>query len=190
MLHLLIPLFSSFNHTERHNRNEHMGEYWMYACVDKKTGCVILRLNPQRGFGGMKWGEYIGTDKGDAMLKLLNTKFCPDGAVWGLVSDYGNRLFTNLSDDIFLLKIVPFEVNLSQKADDLEDIGLHPWLREEALVENLTTPVIIELCDRNLPDMKKLHAFSGATSRPFDPPDLPWFGLKKPQAVGGLKVAQ
>ena len=55
------------------------------------------------------------------------------------------------------------------------------------LFEDLTKPQIIELCDKNLPDMKKLHAFSGATSRPFDPPNLAWFGLKKLQAAGGLE---
>ena len=76
---------------------------------------------------------------------------------------------------------MPFQTNLFEHANDLADIGLHPWLRDEALFEDLTKPQIIELCDKNLPDMKKLHAFSGATSPSFDPPNLAWFGLKKPQ---------
>ena len=77
---------------------------------------IIQSNNPQRGLGGMKWGEYIGTPIGEKMLLLLRTQFCPRGSVWGVASDWGNYEFplhTNIPDDVY--KIV----------QDIEDVACH-----------------------------------------------------------------
>lgn len=99
-----------------------MGEYWMFICVDS-NGRVVARLNPQRGFGGMKIGEYIGTQKGDKMLLFLNDYFCPRDSVWGYGSDYGGRVFpdnVHVPDDVY------------EAAKYMEDMGCNYLLRRMA----------------------------------------------------------
>ena len=65
-----------------------MGEYFFYVLVDG-DGNVVASFNPQHGFGGLKWGEFIGSHAGEQMLQLLRDKFTPYNCVWGTISDYG-----------------------------------------------------------------------------------------------------
>ena len=96
-----------------------MGEYFLYVCVTKRHR-VIAMLNPQRGFGGMAWGQFLGTQRGQA---LLNDKFCLSGCKWIVVSDYG------YSSD----KSVLHGDLLYDRSRYVKDIGLNRDLRESAM---------------------------------------------------------
>lgn len=81
---------------------------------------VIAMLNPQRGFGGMAWGQFLGTQRGQALLGILNDKFCLSGCKWIVVSDYG------YSSD----KSVLHGDLLYDRSRYVKDIGLNRDLRE------------------------------------------------------------
>ena len=44
-----------------------MGIYYLYVCCDDIDGSVVAQFNPQHGFGGLKWGEFVGTNVGTQM---------------------------------------------------------------------------------------------------------------------------
>jgi len=74
-----------------------MGQYWQFVCVTK-DGTPVMRINPQRGLGGMKWGEYIGTKVGYRMIKkVLNEHFTPNGTAWACFGDAGGCEFLRVS---------------------------------------------------------------------------------------------
>lgn len=117
-------------------KGKEMAQYWQFVCV--KDGRVVLRVNPQRGLGGMKWGEYIGTPLGSRMLQFLQEHFCPSGGVWGVASDYGDHVFkrgTAVPDDVYSL------------ANDLEDVACHPQFRAMAVSAQLTDPSFLSMWD-------------------------------------------
>ena len=86
-----------------------MGEYWLFVCVNSTTGEILMHLNPQSGFGGMKWGECISTFRGHHLLELLKNKFCPPGAVWAVVSDYGRAHYFPEGFNFKLLRNYAYE---------------------------------------------------------------------------------
>jgi len=71
-----------------------MGEYLTYVCIDK-TGKVVARCCPLHGFGGMKWGEFVGTPAGQRLLLLLQEEFCEagdaDGESWVSMDSLARR---------------------------------------------------------------------------------------------------
>lgn len=129
-----------------------MGAYWQFVCV--KDACVVLRVNPQRGLGGMKWGEYIGTPCGLRMLEFLQENFCPSGAVWGVACDHGAHNFppgTAVPDKVYDI------------ADKLEDIACHPLFRKMAKKAQLAAPdpELLAMWDRNTALFVELYTERG-----------------------------
>lgn len=97
-----------------------MGEYFLYICISEARRVKAI-LNPLRGFGGMKWGEFIGTNKGKKLLQLLNKDFSCSGCKWIVVSDYGFSSVDGLDGALLY--------DLSKK---VKDIGLNDLLRDKA----------------------------------------------------------
>ena len=111
-----------------------MGVYYMYVCVDAAGACRA-HFNPQHGFGGLKWGEYIGTPLGDRLMHLLQTEFTPNGCRWGIASDAGFQT-PGLSDN-----------DLYEELHRTNDFALNEALRARALNLKLTTPETLDLMD-------------------------------------------
>ena len=107
-----------------------MAPYYMIVKVLSSTkDQVFAYFNPQHGFGGMKGGEYIGTEAGEKVLQILKTEFCEPGYTWIIVNDEYNR--TDLYD----------------KAEMGICIGLDSNFRKRAIEENLTNKEILKFWD-------------------------------------------
>ena len=87
-----------------------MGVYYFFACVDQRDR-IVASFNPQHGFGGLKWGEFVGTSRGDRMFALLEDRYCPDGCRWRVVDD--------ADDDVGIDRVRDFAWNLEVRADAL-----------------------------------------------------------------------
>ena len=149
-----------------------MGEYWVFVCVNRTTGEILMHLNPQSGFGGMKWKEFIGTAKGTWLLDLLKDMFCPPAAVWAVVSDYGGARYFPEGFNFELLRD-----DASERACDTHCIGFHPTLRRMAMDLGLTDKKLLELGDLVAMDKKELVERTGGNGRHLTPPDLEKMGL-------------
>ena len=149
-----------------------MGEYWLFVCLNSTTREILMHLNPQSGFGGMKWGECIGTFRGHHLLELLQNKFCPRGAVWAVVSDYGAAHFFPEGFNFELLRD-----DASERACDTHCIGFHPTLRRMAMDLGLTDKKLLELGDLVAMDKKELVERTGGNGRHLTAPDLKKMGL-------------
>ena len=104
-----------------------MGVYYYFACVDRRDHLVASFI-PQHGFGGLKWGEFIGTSRGDRMLSLLKSRYCPDGCVWRVVDDSG--------DDREYGRI-----------EGVRDFAWNPNVRADAVAEGITTFDVLATMD-------------------------------------------
>ena len=116
-----------------------MGIYYRYACCDA-NGTVVAQFNPQRGFGMLKWGEFVGTHVGSQMLQLLRRRFCPQECRWGIVSDAGfvdGELCTVSIDGIALYEL----------AEVAPDFALNPELRKIAIDARWTSQAWIDKLD-------------------------------------------
>ena len=136
----------------------------MYVCVHK--GLVLARLSPLRAFGGLKWQEFAGTSAGENLLTLLADEFCPRGAVWMRVSDYGGVGPEAPQGTVN-------GATLYETAEHLEDLALHPQFRERAVDLGLTNAATLKVCDDMLPAARGFRASTGASMRSLDPPELP-----------------
>ena len=110
-----------------------MGTYFYFACVDA-SGRKIASFNPQHGFGGLKWGEFVGTLRGDRMLSLLQRRYCPDGCCWCVVDDTDG----------------------SEWVSHVRDFAWNCELRDAALAEELTTPDILRMMDDIAEQVRKI----------------------------------
>ena len=119
----------------------------MYVCVTKE-GKVIAHFNSQHGFGGMKWGEYIGTKYGKKILQILQNEYCDADCKWITVSDYGYS-----DDDEFTDGEALYDAAKVTRA-----IGILGCFRAKALEQNLTTQEMINFWDNILRTFKK-HGF-------------------------------
>ena len=99
-----------------------------------RQGKLIAGFNPQHGFGGLKWGEFIGTQRGEKMLTLLRNEFCPHGCIWGTISDYG------YAD-------IQVEADLYESFDTVNDFALNQDVRRRALEEQLVSNVTLKYMD-------------------------------------------
>lgn len=114
-----------------------MGIYYLYVCCDI-DGRVVAQFNPQHGFGGLKWGEFVGTNVGTQMLNLLKNEFCPRGCSWGIVSDAGfvsSELSAGSDHDLYEL------------ATTVPDFALNSDVRQIALDNNLASQTMMDIMD-------------------------------------------
>jgi hypothetical protein len=114
-----------------------MGEYFLYILV-KQDGTVVAHFNPQHGFGGMKLGEFIGTDAGAKVLKLLQSDYCCENAKWITVSDEGF-----VSDEQYCSN----DADWFHLAEQTQPIGKLECFRRKAIEQKLTTPQSIVFWD-------------------------------------------
>lgn len=140
-----------------------MGEYWRYVCVTPR-GVAIAMLSPICAFGGLKWDEFVGTEAGKRLLALLNEAFCPAGAHWARVSDYG---------DVRDVSPAP-SATLYDQSDTLPDLALHPELRRRALARGIGSERSFANCDARLPLCREWAAQDETCSMiRYEAPTLP-----------------
>lgn len=149
-----------------------MGEYWLFVCLNRTTGEILMHLNPQSGFGGMKWGECIGTFHGHHLLELLKNKFCPPGAVWAVISDYGDARYFPEGFNFDFLRDDAWD-----RACDTHCIGFHPTLRRMAMDLGLTCKELMEVGDKVAMNKKVLVECTGGNGRHLTAPDLKQIGI-------------
>ena len=147
-----------------------MGEYFFYVLVDG-DGNVVASFNPQHGFGGLKWGEFIGSYAGEQMLQLLRDKFTPYNCVWGTISDYG---FMDIS--------VSIETDPYDKLDTVNDLALNPHVRLCALEKHLVSHETLDYMDAIT---KRLENFWKPTAESMKPALMDNFKRKSARLGGG-----
>lgn len=107
-----------------------MGVYYFFACVDRR-GRLVASFNPKHGFGGSKWGEFVGTTRGDRMLSLLAKRYCPDGCRWRVVDDSAD------GDD----------KSLYEGIDRVRDFAWNASVRADAVADGIATPGVLAMMD-------------------------------------------
>lgn len=121
----------------------------MYVCIDKKNKRVIAHFNPQHGYGGMKWGEFIGTTIGNQVLKLLIEEFCNENCTWIIVSDYGFASDASCNGEA-----------LYNEAEDTQKIGFDSKFVERALELGFTTKENIDFWQRIHACVTNCHVYN------------------------------
>jgi len=149
-----------------------MGEYYMFVCINSTTGEILMHFNPQSGFGGMAWKQCIGTARGQWLLDLLRNKFCPDGAAWAVISDYGDARYFPEGFNFDFLRDDAWD-----RACDTHCIGFHPTFRRMAMTLGLTNDRLLEVGDKLAKDKKRLVECTGGNDRHLTPPELEKMGL-------------
>ena len=124
-----------------------MGIYYIYVCCDSE-GRVVAQFNPQRGFGGLKWGEFVGTPAGREMLSILKKQFCPRECVWGIVSDAGY-----VSKEI---KVGCDDYDVYDAASEVPDFALNEDVRKIALSNNYTSQILMDVLDNTTQLVSKM----------------------------------
>ena len=115
-----------------------MGTYYIYVCCDSE-GRVVAQFNPQRGFGGLKWGKFVGTPTGRHMLSILKEQFCPRGCVWGIVS---NARYVSKE-----IKVDCDDYDVYKAASEVPDFALNGDVRKIALSNNWTSQILMDFMD-------------------------------------------
>ena len=134
-----------------------MGDYFMMVLLKGKKRKVVARFNPQSGFGGLKWGEFIGTQRGKELLKLLSNLYCPTHHVWYIVSDHGYSNIPGIYDG---------EVIYRKSFDKhVGDFALHPDIRAESLKQSWTTSEMLTFQDKIRNDLN-MHLDNPCTHVP------------------------
>ena len=135
-----------------------MGEYFMMVLLKGKKRKVVARFNPQSGFGGLKWGEFIGSKCGEELLELLRKLYCPEHHNWYVVSDYGYSNIPEVSDGEAI-----YTRCFTDKS--VGDFALNTDIRAEGLEQKWTTTDMIDLQDRLRQDLD-LHLHRQPTHVP------------------------
>lgn len=101
---------------------------------------VIARFNTQNGFGGLKWGEFIGTRSGEELLNMLRKHYCPAHHNWYIVSDFGYSNIPGIKDG---------EVIYTKSFTDKQvgDFALNTQIRSKSLEQSWTTSTTISMQD-------------------------------------------
>ena len=93
-----------------------MGVAYKYILVGPKGNAVASVSTHAIGYG-YKWGEFIGTPRGQKVLAVLNEKFSKPNRKWEIWDE-------NDYEDV---------------DDELEDMGMQQNIRDELLKQNLTS---------------------------------------------------
>ena len=115
-----------------------MGQYFQFVCIHLRERHVVMRLSPLSLGASLKWGCYIGTPKGDAMLDLLRSQFCPPDCEWVVFGDEGHKQMD--------FKDMDYKA-VAEKCHDMPDVGFNAAFRKLALEKKLTSEYMLGLGD-------------------------------------------
>ena len=103
-----------------------MGAYYFLVCC-RSDGRIVAHFNPQHGFGGLKYSEFIGTDNGKQITEILTTHFCPETCQWKLISDCN--------------------ISAYHEMQTTKDFALNATLRKIAIENNIATVQTLSFFD-------------------------------------------
>lgn len=121
----------------------------MMVLLKGKKRKIVARFNPQSGYGGLKWGEFIGSKCGEQLLKMLRKLYCPTHHDWYIVSDYGYSNIPEVNDGEAIYRKCFTDKSVA-------DFALNADIRAESLRQEWTTSDMID-CQDKLRNHMDLH---------------------------------
>lgn len=104
-----------------------MGEGFAFYLRRNSSGELLKRATTHGLGHGYKWGEFIGTPRGDAALSMLNEMFREDDTEWVVIGEY------SLDDE---------------DEDALEDLAWNDDVRKEALSRSISCEKFLRMFDQ------------------------------------------
>ena len=116
-----------------------MGQYFQFVCIHLRERHVVMRLSLLSLGASLKWGCYIGTPRGDAMLDLLRSQFCPPDCEWVVFGDEGH-VPTGFKDMDYKA--------VDEKCHIMPDVGLNAAFRKLAIEKKLASESMLKRGDK------------------------------------------